>query len=107
MFPTLQVSNTSLEIMDWLVENFGGSYYTYKHPTNRRIHSNEKMSYWKVSRIANLALLLARVEPYLVLKRRKAILALKLCRSYDIHLRGQREQTENIKRPNYHVVVGR
>ena len=111
LFPTLQVSNTSIEIMDWLVKNFGGSYYSYGRPTNPLIHSNVKMSYWKVSRIANLSLLLPRIEPYLVLKRKRAMLAIKICHMYNVHSRGGPvTRTESIKHlgshTDSHMVVG-
>lgn len=62
--PRIIVSNTNLELLEWLTDNFGGSYYTSKKPSDRY-----KQCYaWSL--VGRNAIELGkRLEPYLIVKR--------------------------------------
>jgi len=65
------ISNTSLSLMQWLVKNFGGAFYT----TER---ANRKLQYmWRPKGKKNREIFFLGILPYLVIKRERVILALE------------------------------
>lgn len=69
----IQIYNTSLELMKWLVANFGGTYQIRKNAKQEH-----KDSYnWRPKGENNTKKMLLGMLPYLVIKREQAQLALK------------------------------
>jgi hypothetical protein len=70
---TLQVDifNSSLVLMKWLVQYFGGVYYSRDRGQNWKSANN-----WRPKGLANRKQLLLGILPYLVIKREQAITAL-------------------------------
>jgi hypothetical protein len=69
----IQVYNTSLELMKWLVANFGGVYHTRLH-----VKDEHKNSYsWRPKGENNTKKMLLGILPYLVIKTEQAKLALE------------------------------
>lgn len=72
----IQIANSNIELMKWLVRNFGGVYYS-----KPRHKENWKTGYtWRPKGRKNAETLLLGVLPYLVLKREQANLALEFIR---------------------------
>lgn len=70
------IANTDRRLMQWLISNFGGRYYSWE-PENRR----QKTGYlWRPSGKKNQERFLLGILPYLVIKRRQAELALEYTR---------------------------
>ena len=68
----LDVFNSSTKLMKWLVQYFGGVYYTRDRSSDWKNASN-----WRPKGRANRREVLLGVLPYLVVKREQAIIALK------------------------------
>jgi len=69
----LHVSNTDLRLINWLIERFGGSM-----PTPRKFSGNCKDGYtWSLGGYKSYKVI-KKVQPYLLLKREQANLAIKL-----------------------------
>lgn len=67
------IANTKLTLMKWLIQNFGGVYYTVKHDEIR----NWKDSYiWKPKGQANMKKFLLGILPYSLIKQEQIKLAL-------------------------------
>ena len=81
---TVNVTNTSKQLMDWLVENFGGKVYTRKHLPG----VNWKTTYNWIVTFGNASELLKLVEPFLVVKREQALLGIELIRDWVTDNRG-------------------
>lgn len=69
----IQIYNTSLELMKWLVANFGGTYHIRTHEKNEHKNSYN----WRPKGENNTKKMLLGILPYLVIKREQAQLALK------------------------------
>lgn len=70
------VANTSLALMKWLIRNFGGVYYTktYSNP-------NHRVNYiWHLNGAKNKERILLGMLPYLLDKRKQALVALEYIR---------------------------
>jgi hypothetical protein len=74
----VQITNTNLDLMRWLVAHFGGKYYIQnRHPK----HPNWKLSYrWRPKGRKNEETFLLNVLPYLVVKKEAAKVALEFVR---------------------------
>ena len=71
-FLQVVIYNSSMNLMRWLVSNFGGKFYT-----RTKQETAKKIQYaWHPSGKKNRELLLLGVLPYLVVKREQAKLAL-------------------------------
>lgn len=81
---TVNVTNTSKVMMDWLVENFGGRVYNRKMPTD----ANWKQCYNWVVMFQNAREVLELIEPYLVVKRKQALLGIELMRDWVTNNKG-------------------
>lgn len=76
------ITNTNLQLMKWLVEHFGGSYYIKREATDKHKCRME----WRPKGKANLKTLLLSTLPYLVIKREQAKLLLEwVDLGYDTH----------------------
>jgi hypothetical protein len=72
----IEVCNTNLKLMHWLIQNFGGVFYP--HRRNNAIH---KIGYyWRPKGKANNERIMLGVLPYLKIKRTQAILMLEYIR---------------------------
>jgi hypothetical protein len=69
----IQIYNTSIELMKWLVANFGGSYNTREHASDKHKNSYN----WRPKGENNTKQMLLGILPYLVIKRDQAKLALR------------------------------
>ena len=81
---TVNVTNTSKAMMDWLVQNFGGRVYERKTPTN----ANWKQCYNWVVMFQNAREVLEMIEPFLVVKREQALVGIELMRDWITNNRG-------------------
>jgi hypothetical protein len=77
------VSNTDVSLMQWLVKNFGGNYHVSKAVNTFDQHKRDmgfcKDIYkWHVQSTMDSFAILVAVKPYLVIKKGKAIKALRL-----------------------------
>jgi len=70
--PYINITNTSKALMDWILENFGGSVKT----VTKRDGNRKPVSYWYMTG-RNAASLIGQVLPYLVVKHRQAVLLLE------------------------------
>jgi hypothetical protein len=69
------ITNTKTEVLDWVVENFGGAYYAR---SRKAINANRHaISYQWHSGCDFAGNVIALIEPYLIVKKQQAILALK------------------------------
>jgi hypothetical protein len=73
---TLQVQNTSKELIDWLQHKFGGSVYLSKKETDK----TKEAYMWRVLKKKDIEILLLATLPYLVVKREQAKLLLEFVR---------------------------
>jgi LAGLIDADG endonuclease len=72
----VEITNTSIELMEWLVQNFGGVYYT--HRRTKVIH---KIAYsWRPKGKKNTEELILGILPYLVIKKKQANIVLQYLR---------------------------
>ena len=64
------LGNTNKEVIEWLLSTFGGKYgfdeRCKKNPRHKDVYI------WRVNRIADVLMLLSWVEPYLIIKKKKA-----------------------------------
>ena len=67
------ISNTNLDLMKWLISNFGGAYYVGKPPS-----ANRKEQYvWRPKGKKNREIFFLGILPYLVVKREQILTALE------------------------------
>lgn len=72
----IEVCNTNLELMAWLIQCFGGKYYSH-----RREKAHHKIAYyWRPAGRANSERVLLGVLPYLKMKKVQAQIALDYIR---------------------------
>jgi hypothetical protein len=72
----IEVTNTKIELMEWLVQHFGGQYYSH-----RRSNSKHCIAYgWRPKGRSNGERLLLGLLPYLVIKKEQAKVALEYIR---------------------------
>ena len=72
----IEVTNTKIELMEWLVQHFGGQYYSH-----RRSNSKHCIAYgWRPKGRSNGERLLLGLLPYLVIKKEQAKVALEYLR---------------------------
>lgn len=72
------ISNISIPLMDWLVENFGGSYKDGKQGAKRICYR------WNLDKYHIQEKFLLGVLPYMLIKRKQALLALEFVRMKDV-----------------------
>jgi hypothetical protein len=74
------IANCSIELMDWLVANFGHKYEEKRMNLpmidGRVIYNRQRQWQWRVRRMRDCLALLEAVEPYLIIKREEAITAI-------------------------------
>jgi hypothetical protein len=76
----IQITNTNTMLMKWLVEHFGGVYYSQDGKSR---NPKWKPSFrWRVKGRKNEEEFLLGVLPYLVIKRKQALLALEFVRMW-------------------------
>jgi len=73
---TLQVQNTSKQLIDWLQTKFGGSVYLSKKETEK----TKEAYMWRVLKKKEIEVLLLATLPYLVVKREQAKILLEFVR---------------------------
>ena len=73
------ISNISIPLMDWLEENFGGSYRPGGQHNGRRICYR-----WNLDKYHIQEKFLLGVLPYMLIKREQALLALEFVRMKDV-----------------------
>ena len=72
----IEITNTNLGLMEWLVQHFGGQYYHH-----RRASLKHKIAYgWRPKGRTNSEQLLLAILPYLVIKKEQANIALQYIR---------------------------
>ena len=75
-YPRLNVTNTCKEVLDALVENFGGTIHEKKPGKNSTFPHRKKCWDWRTT--GNTARnLIRRILPFLIIKRTKAIQVLE------------------------------
>lgn len=72
----IEVCNTNLNLMQWLIQNFGGVFYP--HRREKAIHKTAY--YWRPKGKANNERILLGVLPYLKIKKAQAVLMLEYVR---------------------------
>lgn len=73
----ISLYNNNLDIMRWLIEHFGGTFYVH-HPSKK---PNHKTGYsWHPKGAKNRELLILGILPYLVIKKKQAQIALNYLR---------------------------
>jgi hypothetical protein len=76
----IQITNTNTTLMKWLVEHFGGVYYSQDGKSR---NPKWKPSFrWRVKGRKNEEEFLLGILPYLVIKREQALLALEFVRMW-------------------------
>lgn len=75
---TVNITNTSSKMMEWLVEKFGGKVYERKMPAN----SNWKQCYNWINTNQKARLLLEMVKDHLVVKKEQAHICLDLMNNW-------------------------
>lgn len=81
----VMVSNTSMVLMNWLVEHFGGSYRISVSHISKLARANGQKSIkpcarWTVDGYKKQEIFLLAVLPYLIIKREQALVALEFVR---------------------------
>jgi hypothetical protein len=89
----IEISNTKIELMKWLVEHFGGQYYV----TVRKNDNHNDEYGWRPKGRKNSEMLLLGILPYLVIKKEQAKTALEYIRlphnnGYDEILANKRKE---------------
>lgn len=79
---TVSITNTKEKLMKWLIEHFGGRYFTQWRNSNEGAHNKRLIYTWRVSGQKNRETVLLGTIPYLVLKREQALIALKFSRMH-------------------------
>lgn len=65
------IPNTSLNLMKWLTDNFGGR-YSVLYPKNSHGYNRKPLYRWRVSGKKNRENLILGILPYMVIKRKQA-----------------------------------
>jgi hypothetical protein len=73
------VPNTSIELIKWILGNFGGRFTTL-YPENSHGFNRKPLHRWRLSGMKNRETFLLGILPYLVIKKKQAQLALDYCR---------------------------
>ena len=89
----IEICNTDLILMEWLVKHFGGKYYTHR----REKQQHKVAYYWRPAGRKNSENLLLGIIPYLVIKPERAKIALEYVRlphntQYDSPLAAKRKE---------------
>jgi hypothetical protein len=72
----VEITNTNIELMEWLIQHFGGKYYLH-----RRAKIVHKPAYsWRPSGKKNTEALILGILPYLVIKKKQANIVLQYIR---------------------------
>jgi hypothetical protein len=72
----IEITNTKIQLMEWLVKHFGGQYYHH-----RRASAKHNIAYgWRPKGRKNSEQLLLNILPYLVIKKEQAKIALEYVR---------------------------
>ena len=95
----ISLYNTNLDVMHWLIEHFGGTYYVH-HPSKKPTH---KTGYsWHPKGAKNKELLILGTLPYLVIKRKQALLSLEYLRLDRVNPEKRKEIREQVQTLNGH-----
>lgn len=94
---TVNVTNTSLPLMEWLVENFGGKYYCRKTPTN----ANWKQTYNWINSNQKAKAILELVKDYLVVKTPQTLVGLELMDNWVTNKHGTSQEELNRREKLY------
>jgi hypothetical protein len=79
----IRITNTNKEVIDWLVDNFGGRIVQKR--TKQKNWS--EAWHWEITRIEDVKIILEAVRDYLIIKRQKAEELLKLIeKKYESYL---------------------
>jgi hypothetical protein len=70
------ISNTSVELMKWLKENFGGEYHDGGQGSRRICYR------WNLQNYKQMEKFVLAILPYMVIKRKQALLALEFFRMF-------------------------
>lgn len=81
---TVNFTNTNQDIMDWLVETFGGKYYARKMPENR----NWKQCYNWINTNQKGRIILELLKDHLRVKKAQAYLCLELMDNWTVNKHG-------------------
>lgn len=90
----LTIANCNLEVLEWLVENFGGFIQTHKKKFKE--HWDWKRT-WHIRPI-QIYPILKLVLPYLIIKKKQAILMLEARKIIDANTRRMEHTQENYDR---------
>ena len=77
----LTIANTNLDVMNWLVDNFGGTIYRNRIRKNR-IKYKSTPYIWYICNSKIVLEILKRCVKYMIIKREKAIMLLKKLNQY-------------------------
>jgi hypothetical protein len=72
----IQITNTHVGLMKWLIENFGGVYYLRREATDKHKASYE----WRPKGRANTEKMLLAILPYMIIKKEQTQIALDYIR---------------------------
>ncbi len=76
----IHIANTSLKLMRWLVQNFGGNYYQNNGGYQKKNLTSKTLYVWVISGSKNRERFLLGIIPYLLLKKEQAKAALEFVR---------------------------
>lgn len=86
----LNIVNTSKELMDWLIQNFGGTNYKRR----KRLSDNHRVTYdWRLSNNQCIEVL-KLIEPFLIIKKDRAKLGIEFVEGMPERPRGQGAKTQ-------------
>ena len=74
-----KIANTKVELMKWLIKNFGGVYYASQHEGRNSVECYQ----WMPKGKKNREIFFLGILPYLVIKRKQVMLALEFDRMYE------------------------
>ena len=76
LLPQFGIANTSKDVMEWLVSNFGGKYYKVHTGRKTTVPGGEVIEKyelaWRTNRVSDIYLLLKALLPYLIIKKKEA-----------------------------------
>uniref|UniRef100_A0A6M3J4T0 Homing endonuclease n=1 Tax=viral metagenome TaxID=1070528 RepID=A0A6M3J4T0_9ZZZZ len=64
-FPNVAISNTNLEVIEWLISHFGGHYGIWDNKT----HQQKRIYKWYINSLDAIKTFLEVVQPFVIIKR--------------------------------------
>jgi len=92
-YPQVRVSGTDVRLMKWLVQYFGGNYYTSSQGKNGREY--RPLYTWQVNGAKNRKAVLLGVLPYLIIKKDQAKMMLSFLEMGSEHNPAKRDSIRN------------